>query len=667
VATAEGYRRDIDGLRAVAVAAIVAYHAFPGLVPGGFVGVDIFFVISGFLITRIIADQRDGGGFGWGGFYLRRARRILPALVVVCLATAAMAAVAELPRQLAVSGASMAASSIFAANLLFGVGQGYFAPGPQHNPFLHLWSLGVEEQFYLVWPALIAALSWRPIRSARPWLALLLLGLSLAVAQMLLAGGGGNWAFFGLPARAWEFLAGGVLSLSLTGRPGPRAAEAAAVGGLLLIGASLFLLRDTMAFPGLAAAPACLGTALILWSGQGRAPNETALLRARPVVGLGRISYSFYLWHWPLLVLARDVHQGELGAPERLGLVAAALGLAWLTWRFVEERWRRGPAERPWRRTTPYLGASLAAGALGLAIWLGGGLPGRLPPAAQAAARLETADVNPLRHACFERPGPIAPTGCRIGAPPEAVDYDVLVWGDSHADAVTPGVAAWAQARGWSVREAVSGGCPPLAGVRVRVLNGPVRPDCARSTDEMLGEIARNPKLKLVVLAARWPLYRDRPPFYDENSPRVVMRDARPSRGGVISAPLARTLEAIHARNPQARAVVVGPVPELTLIPPQCVAQARRLGQREAFCWSVPATLPLARANPAQVEIQQALAGRPWAHGVFPSLTLCDGERCRAAQPDGRLLYFDDDHLSASGARRLVPGWLDEALATPGA
>jgi hypothetical protein len=202
----------------------------------------------------------------------------------------------------------------------------------------------------------------------------------------------------------------------------------------------------------------------------------------------------------------------------------------------------------------------------------------------------------------------------------------------------------------------------------VRILNGPLRPDCARSTDRVLSEIAADAKLKLVVLAARWPLYRDQPPFYDENSPRVVMADAgQPRARGILAGPLARTLDAIHLRNPQAQVVVVGPVPELTLIPPQCVAQARRLGQREAFCWTVPAGPPLARANPAQIEIMHALAGRSWAHGAFPSLALCDGERCAAAAADGRLLYFDDDHLSASGARRLVPGWLDRALSTPGA
>ncbi|MBS0360387.1 MAG: hypothetical protein JSR98_03320, partial [Proteobacteria bacterium] len=212
-----------------------------------------------------------------------------------------------------------------------------------------------------------------------------------------------------------------------------------------------------------------------------------------------------------------------------------------------------------------------------------------------------------------------------------------------------------------SVREAAAGGCPPLIGVRLRIVNGPARPDCRRSSDAMLAEVAGDPKLKLVVLAARWPLYRDRPPFYDPNSPRVGMQvDSRPGPAS-LTAPLGWTLDAIHQRNPAARIVVVGPVPELVFVPPECLAQARHLHQDEAFCHRAPAGPALARARPAEAEIAAALAERPWARTVTPSAGLCGQDACRTAL-DGRLIYFDDDHLSASGARRLVPGWLDAAL-----
>ena len=659
--TDASYRRDIDGLRAVAVLAIVAYHAFPVLLPGGFVGVDIFFVISGFLITRIIAEARDAGRFSWGGFYLRRARRILPAMVVVCLAVAALAAWIEMPRQLAATGGALGMSALFSANLLFARSQGYFDPGPQQNPFLHLWSLGVEEQFYLVWPLLIAGLSLGAVRRARPWLAAGLLFASLAVAQTQLTGGASQWAFFGLPARAWEFLAGGALSLGLVRPPaGPRAANAAAAGGFALIAASLALLSDRLAFPGLAALPACLGAALVLWSGQGQTPGVTRVLRSPPAVGVGCISYSLYLWHWPLLVLAAETQPQGLSPLQRAGPVLLAFALAWATWRFVEQPWRRGATDKAWLRLMPLLVSMAVLFAVASALFFTHGLPGRLSPAAREAADIEIRDVNPSRLACFGHPGALPATGCRFGAASDAKDYDVLVWGDSHGDAVTPGVVAWAQRRGWSVREATEGGCPPFTDKRIPLI--PVlEPSCRGTTREVLAEIAADPKLKLIVLAARWPLYRDAPPFYDLNSPRIGVAPAFAPRINALRPSLRDTLDTLSARS-RARVVIIGPVPELTFIPPECVARARHLHGNEQACWSGPAGPPLARARPAEAEIRAVLADHPSVGAVFPSTQLCSTQACVSAM-DGRLIYFDDDHLSASGARKLVPGWLDQALA----
>jgi peptidoglycan/LPS O-acetylase OafA/YrhL len=653
------YRRDIDGLRAVAVAAIVIHHAFPSLLPGGFVGVDVFFVISGYLITRLIAEARDAGTFSWGGFYLRRARRIIPAYVLAVLATAALAAWIEMPRLLAQTGAATAASGLFLTNVLFAQTQGYFAPGAQQNPLLHLWSLAVEEQFYLVWPALIALLSLKRLKSIRAGLALVLLVGSLVLAQALVGRGQSVWAFFGLPMRAWEFLAGGVLALDLVRTPRDRntANLAGILGGLMIVG-SLILLNDASAFPGLSAVPACLGAALLIWSGSGAMPGLAAL-RLAPVVGLGRISYSLYLWHWPLLVLAADVAQQPLGNFQRLGLVALSLVLATLSWRFVEQSFRRGSVERPWRRLGLMLPPLLAPIAVGALLFFTHGLPDRLSPAAKALAGLEETDVNPARKACFERARTARPEVCRFGAAPGAEGDDVLVWGDSHADAVTPGVVDWAKARGWSVREVARGGCPPLVGVSVRTMYR-FKLECEAAADQALVRITADRRLKLVVLAARWPLYRDARPFYDVNSPRVTMTVDGKRTG--LAAPLGRTLAAIARRRPDVRVLIVGPIPELTLGAPECLGQVAQLGGRPEACASVDADLPLSRAGPAEDAIRAAIQDRPGAAAVFPSETLCHGGRC-VAMLDGRPIYFDDDHLSASGARRLAPAWLDAGWA----
>jgi peptidoglycan/LPS O-acetylase OafA/YrhL len=441
------HRRDIDGLRAVAVAAIVVHHAFPALVPGGFVGVDIFFVISGYLITRIVAGEMGEGRFSFTRFYLRRARRIVPAYVVVAAAVTAIAAGLLLPRAFYLFGGSLAASGLFLTNFWFAQGFGYFAPQALQSPLLHLWSLGVEEQFYLVWPLLLAGLAWRPVRRLRPAVVLALAASSLAGAQWLVAHNGSVWAFYLFPTRIWEFLAGGVLALGLVPPPrGPIAANAAAAGGLALIAATLALIGEATPFPGLAAVPPCLGAALVIWSGQGAAPRAAAPLRWAPVVWIGLISYSLYLWHWPLLVLGRVWLQRPLTAVEAALTVSFSVVLAALTWRFVERPFRKPPPS-PVRKRTLALALSplllmVAAGGLAFATK---GLPMRLAPAARAAAAFSGTDVNPVRERCFED-AELARPGCRFGAAADARDYDVLVWGDSHADAAVPGVVA---ARRW--------------------------------------------------------------------------------------------------------------------------------------------------------------------------------------------------------------------------
>src|ERR1700744_1611739 len=222
------HRRDIDGLRAIAVLAIVAYHAVPKWLPGGFVGVDVFFVISGFLITGIIAQAREAGRFSYLKFYLRRARRIVPAYLVVLAAIAALALWLELPQVLMWNGATLGVGALFVANLGFLRGFGYFTPGLQQNPLLPLWSLGVEEQFYLVWPLLLAVLSLAALGRVPLLAAALLLVLSLAAAQWFVSHNGSVWSFFLFPMRAWEFLAGGLMALGVTSGPrGPIMAHAA--------------------------------------------------------------------------------------------------------------------------------------------------------------------------------------------------------------------------------------------------------------------------------------------------------------------------------------------------------------------------------------------------------------------------------------------------------
>jgi peptidoglycan/LPS O-acetylase OafA/YrhL len=663
------YRRDIDGLRAVAVLAIVAYHAAPTWVPGGFVGVDVFFVISGFLITGIIARAQDAGRFSYLGFYLRRARRIVPAYLVVLAAIAGFSLWLLLPLRLTWVGAALATAGLFLTNFGFTISFGYFTPVVQQNPLLHLWSLGVEEQFYLVWPLLLAILSSAALRRFRLAAAIGLLVVSLAAAQWLVSHDGAVWSFFLLPPRAWEFLAGGLLALAATGGPRkPAVANVASGLGLVLIVGSVALLNDSVSFPGLSAVPACLGAALVLWSGIGRDPAASAVLRSAPAVGVGLVSYSLYLWHWPVLIFAREYAQRDLKPLEIGGALALSALLAVTTWRFVEQPWRSRSARRPGRALALTLSPLLVFVVLGAALFVTHGLPLRLSPAVRQAADIENTDINPRRLACFTNRTPVMPTGCRYGAADAAKDYDVLVWGDSHADAVTPGVVDWAKARGWTVREATHGGCPPLVDARSMQPKTGEQAGCRPSNRLVVDEIAANPKLKLIVLAARWPLYNGDLPYYDTGNPPHRMLDARAPGDRVypLDEALTRTLAAIAASGAKAQIVVLGPVPELTFSPSYCVAMARRLGRSEWPCWDAPATLPLARARPAEARIAAALVAWPDVKVFYPSRRLCTDKTC-ITELRRRLIYFDDDHLSASGARMLVPGWLDTALKPPAA
>ena len=298
------YRKDIDGLRAVAVLAVVFFHSkLPGF-SGGFVGVDVFFVISGFLITGLMAHDRGADRFSLVTFYFRRVRRIVPALLCVYVACTLLAAVLMLPGDMAEFGRSLLSSATFISNHFFYRLAGYFGGESDLKPLLHTWSLSIEEQFYLVWPLLFLVIGRWQYRWL-PYFVWAAGAISLA-ASVVMVGYQKEAAFFLAPFRAWELLLGASLAL-LSRRPAIPAwlAELCASAGLSMIVASVLFLDEGHAFPGLLALPPCLGTALLIFAGMERRPAVTRLLSTGPAVAVGLISYSLYLWHWPILSFAR--------------------------------------------------------------------------------------------------------------------------------------------------------------------------------------------------------------------------------------------------------------------------------------------------------------------------------------------------------------------------
>ncbi|MFM8413025.1 MAG: acyltransferase family protein, partial [Alphaproteobacteria bacterium] len=358
--SAAGRRHDIDGLRGLAVTAVVLFHAFPGLLPGGFTGVDAFFVISGFLITSIIDDELDRGAFRFPAFWGRRVRRLFPALALVLLAALVAGWVLFSADELERIGREIAAGASFTANLYFAAHSGYFHPNASERPLLHLWSLAIEEQFYLAWPVVVWLLHRLRLPRA-PVFAVLVAG-SFAW-NLSLTRGRPEAAFYSALARFWELGLGGLLATTRAawGEAPTETATPVRAGrswlpglvslaGIVLLVAGLLLARPDAPYPGTTALLPTVGTALVLAAGPGALVNR-GLLASRAIVGLGLVSYPLYLWHWPLLSFASILDGRAPAVATRAALVALSLLLAWATWRFAEIPAREAARPREATRT----------------------------------------------------------------------------------------------------------------------------------------------------------------------------------------------------------------------------------------------------------------------------------------------------------------------------
>jgi len=399
------YRPDIDGLRAVAVLPVVLFHLHISLVSGGFVGVDVFFVISGYLITSLISAEMSDGTYSIMNFYVRRARRIFPALFVMCAATALFVFLFCLPSDLRRFGGSLAAATLFSSNFYFNVSADYFAADADTQPLLHTWSLAVEEQFYILFPLLLLLLRRRFARWEKQIVIVLLL-LSLVFSAWLVQIDR-TGAFYLPHARAWELLMGALLALGAV--PAIRSRTLAAVLGILglaLIAGSVLFYKESMLFPGLAALAPCVGAALIIHAGSDPSLPVSRLLSMAPVRFIGLISYSLYLWHWPIDVISRYVAfwygWDPDVKPHKLVVLALSFACAILSWRFVEKPFRR----RPYRFGSVSMltgsGTAMAAlAALSLALYPLSLRFWDMPPAAQKVLAMLDVRSSGSQKNCF--------------------------------------------------------------------------------------------------------------------------------------------------------------------------------------------------------------------------------------------------------------------------
>jgi peptidoglycan/LPS O-acetylase OafA/YrhL len=656
--SAPKYRVDIDGLRAVAVLLVILHHyGVPGF-RGGFIGVDIFFVISGFLITSHIDADLHADRFSLLGFYERRIRRIIPALFIMYYLVLLTGAVVLFPPDLHFLSKIGAYVIPFIANYALYQNAGFYGGEfADHVVLLHTWSLAVEEQFYLLFPLTMLAIS-RFLRGRQvPVLRLLaLVSLVSCIVEVRISP---IAAFYLAPFRAWELLSGALLALRKPAAPPTARIRRLAAGfGLMLIAAADLLLNNASPYPGELTLLPCIGTGLVLYAACDRRSAVGWLLGSRVLRRIGLWSYSLYLYHWPLLVLAQYYAFDPLSVPMRCALLAATFLLGGLSWRYVEQPFRV-PRALLGRRALYAVAALSALALIGLTFLVHRTTdPSRYSGLDRIRFPTDTADQARCRGNSPEEKGRRT---CKLGDP--AAPVTAILWGDSHALALLPAIdSAFAQHHE-AAMFAQHGGCPPLLGASVR---DPVPGQstamlpwvdaaklgrsaiCRQHNEAVLDWIVQH-RVPTVILAGHWVAY---------SSDRFLVRltdSASPDNrslqdnAAVFSRGLERLLAVLQSGH--VRVFLVEDVPQNAVNVPYALASARRFDLRRDF--RISETTNDAQQRSANLIFAGAQA-RYGLRILRPQDILCAGGRCAIASGEAPL-YLDNEHLSATGAMLVQP------------
>lgn len=638
------YRPDVDGLRAVAVTSVVLFHAVPSALPGGFLGVDIFFVISGYLIGTILLKDLSAPNVSFWkftlGFYARRARRILPALFAVVAFSMCLAWFILTREEMIFFSSSAAMSIAGISNITFWRYTDYFGPGSDEIPLLMTWSLGVEEQFYFIVPLLIMGLL--RLGEKAVWAGIGLIFVASYAASILLTSADPSFAYYMLPTRAWE-LAAGVLLALLHRRPGGAQTGAAyqnwiAILGLALLAGSFAFIDRAMDVPGFVAIFPIAGTVLLIHSRDSWLNRR--LLSLGPMVGIGLISYSWYLWHWPLMAFIRVASPYEPAAVTMLLVGAVSGGLGYLSWRFIEQPFRR-PQGLPIFTILRFGAVAVVFVAVAATLRITDGSPTRLPEAAHTVE----AFVKTGRGECRLSAGEldlISDDTCMPKGPGPAI----ALLGDSHASALGPGLKEHVSAQGYRLLQYTKSACRPILGIGTSARYYTSDAECNAFAERAITFAEQDPSIEIVLLSGRW---KDAPagdmPTFQKN--------------------LEETTRRLRAAGKEV--ILVGDVPWFNAHAPKAVL-ATAMPVRSAitsmntFFAGKPelSALPLANTEPVMQAHAEETEGVRFKElrGIF-----CDSEENCSFADDRGILFIDWHHLSLAGSRAV--DWTDLELGAP--
>ena len=659
---ARPYRADIDGLRAIAITAVVLHHAAIPHLTGGFTGVDIFFVISGFLIGGQIDSDLRANTFSFLRFYQRRARRILPALYAVLFATLAAALILLSPTEARLFARENASAALSISNIVFWATANYFDARSSLHPLLMTWSLGVEEQFYAVIPLLMLLLTRikrslvLPTVSAACALSFLLAWRELSIYP--------SNVFYLLPERAWE-LGAGVLLAMLQSRHITRLPQLItnllAVTGLLGITAPLFLYTGTQPFPGPRALAPVLGTALLIATPESWINRR--LLSLAPITFTGKISYSWYLWHWPLFAFARLAVEDTLPLSAAITLIAISFLLATLSWRFIEQPFRHSQTP-PIPLLTRCAAITFTVCILCTALWFTHGLPQRYPQLAQQESSAQQLLTDPcLQPTRVNKPNLTSPCF------PVASQQPILtLWGDSHAAALAPALRSIAAAHNMALAELTKNSCTPLLGATHTIPRIPqLAAACEQFNQATFNTIRNDSRVKAVILTAAWsaPLNRNwMDGWLTTDTSHTSTAPSLTETQQLYLTALTRTAQQLQASGKQV--ILIADTPSFPFDPllrlriasiPARRALAALLGSPVSLTTTATPNADSETQLAASI-LQQAAAANPKLTLFNPTPNLCSTPQSCAwqdiTQNTSTLLYLDSAHVTAAGATRAL-------------